>query len=185
MTTHLKLSVEKQTLLDALINIGVIKWGEFTLRSGEISPIYIDCRAIISYPTLLSNVAKALWDKVKHLKPSLLCGVPYTALPMATAISLEQNVPMLMCRKEVKSYGTKKQIEGVFKFGQDCLIVEDVVTAGGSVLQVAELLKDQGLQVKDIVVLVDRQQGGKQALMAAGYQLHSIYTLDEIIKPPI
>jgi orotate phosphoribosyltransferase len=171
-----------KVLLDALINIDVIKWGEFTLRSGEISPIYIDCRAIISYPPLLRSVAKALWDKVKHQKPSLLCGVPYTALPLATAISLEQNLPMLMCRKETKDYGTKKQIEGVFKSGQECLIVEDVVTTGGSVLQIAESLKKQGLQVKDIVVLVDRQQGGKEALMAAGFQLHSVFTLDELVN---
>ncbi|MFZ0219952.1 MAG: orotate phosphoribosyltransferase [Candidatus Aquirickettsiella sp.] len=174
--------MHRQTLLEALINIDVIKWGEFTLRSGEISPIYIDCRVIISYPQLLHAVAQALWDKVKHLKPNLLCGVPYTALPLATSISLDQNLPMLMCRKEVKEYGTKKQIEGVFKRGQDCLIIEDVVTTGGSVLQVARLLKSQGLQVKDCVVLVDRQQGGKEALRAAGCQLHSVFTLDEIIK---
>lgn len=172
----------KQILLEALIDIDVIKRGEFTLRSGEISPIYIDCRSIISYPPLLCAVAKILWDKVKHLKPNLLCGVPYTALPLATALSLEQNLPMLMCRKEAKDYGTKKQIEGVFKAGQDCLIVEDVVTTGGSVLHIAELLKKQGLEVKNIAVLVDRQQGGKEALLKAGYQLHSVYTLDEIVK---
>jgi uridine monophosphate synthetase len=88
-----------------------------------------------------------------------------------------------MCRKEAKDYGTKKQIEGIYQSGQDCLIIEDVITTGDSVLQIAELLKNQGLQVKNIVVLVDRQQGGKEALMAAGYQLHSIYTLDEIIQP--
>lgn len=174
--------MQKQKLLEALINIDVIKRGEFTLRSGEISPIYIDCRSIISYPPLLRAVAKVLWDKVKHLKSNLLCGVPYTALPLATALSLEQNLPMLMCRKEAKDYGTKKQIEGVFKAGQDCLIVEDVVTTGSSVLQIAELLKKQGLEVKDIAVLVDRQQGGKEALLKAGYQLHSVYTLDELVK---
>ena len=182
MTIHPKLSVEKQNLLDALINIGVIKSGEFTLRSGKVSPIYIDCRTIIAYPPLLRQVANALWNEIKPLKPSLLCGVPYTALPMATAISLEQNIPMLMCRKEIKDYGTKKPIEGEFTFGQDCLIIEDVVTTGGSVLQTAELLKSQGLQVKDIVVLVDRQQGGKEALMAAGYFLHSIFSLSELIQ---
>jgi orotate phosphoribosyltransferase len=173
--------MEKSTLLKALVNIAVIKWGEFTLRSGEISPIYIDCRAIISYPQLLRAVGTALWDNVKQLKPSLLCGVPYTALPMATTISLDQNLPMLMCRKETKDYGTKKQIEGIFKSGQDCLIVEDVVTTGGSVLQIAESLRKHDLQVKDIVVLVDRQQGGKEALLAAGYQLHSIFTLNELV----
>lgn len=174
--------MEKKKLLEALINIDVIKCGEFTLRSGEISPIYIDCRSIISYPALLRVVANALWNKIKHLKPNLICGVPYTALPMATAISLEQNLPMVMCRKEIKEYGTKKQIEGVFKPSQECLIVEDVVTTGGSVLQIAESLKKHDLQVKDIVVLVDRQQGAKAALFAAGYQLHSVYTLDEIIN---
>lgn len=174
--------MEKQKLLEALINIDVIKWGEFTLRSGEVSPIYIDCRAIISYPPLLRAIANVLWNKIKHLKPDLLCGVPYTALPIATAISLEQNLPMLMCRKEIKEYGTKKQIEGVCKPGQACLIVEDVVTTGGSVLQVAESLKKHDLQVKDIVVLVDRQQGAKEALLAAGSQLHSVYTLGELVK---
>ncbi|MGC1854078.1 MAG: orotate phosphoribosyltransferase [Candidatus Aquirickettsiella sp.] len=174
--------MEKQKLLQELINIDVIKWGEFTLRSGEISPIYIDCRAIISFPPLLRAVANALWNKIKHVKPDLLCGVPYTALPVATAISLEQNLSMVMCRKEIKAYGTKKQIEGIFKPGQECLIVEDVVTTGGSVLQVAEILKKHDLQVKDIVVLVDRQQGGKEALQAAGYQLHSVYRLDELIQ---
>lgn len=172
---------EKQTLLDALVSMGVIKWGEFTLRSGEISPIYIDCRSIISYPPLLRAVAKALWDKVKHLKPSLLCGVPYAALSIATTISLDQNLPMLMCRKEAKEYGTKKQIEGVFKPGQDCLIVEDVVTTGSSVLEVAEILKKHDLQVKDSVVLVDRQQGGKETLLKAGYHLHSVFTLNELV----
>lgn len=172
--------MEKQKLLEALINIDVIKCGEFVLRSGKISPIYIDCRSIISYPSLLRAVANALWNKVKHLKPNLLCGVPYTALPMASAISLEQNLPMLMCRKETKDYGTKKQIEGVFTPGQECLIVEDVITTGGSVLLIAGSLKKHGLQVKDIVVLVDRQQGGKEALLAAGYHLHSVYTMDEL-----
>lgn len=174
--------MEKQKLLEALINIDVIKWGEFTLRSGEISPIYIDCRGIISYPPLLRAIANVLWNKVKHLQPDLLCGVPYTALPIATAISLDQNLPMLMCRKEIKEYGTKKQIEGVFKPGQSCLIVEDVVTTGGSVLQIAQILKKHELQVRDMVVLVDRQQGGREALHAAGYQLHSVYTLDELTK---
>lgn len=174
--------MQKQTILEALINIEAVKNGEFTLRSGVISPVYIDCRSIISYPPLLRAIAKVLWDKVKHLKPNLLCGVPYTALSMATAISLEQNLPMLLCRKEVKDYGTKKQIEGVFKAGQECLIIEDVVTTGGSVLQIAELLQQHGLQVKDIIVLVDRQQGGKEALLKAGYQLHSVYTLSEVIN---
>lgn len=174
--------MQKKNLLEALINANVIKRGEFRLRSGEISPIYIDCRPIISDPSLLRAVSTALWNKVKKFEPNLLCGVPYTALPIATAISLEQNLPMLICRKAIKNYGTKKQVEGVFKAGQVCLIVEDVVTTGSSALQITEILKREGLQVNDVVVLVDRQQGGKEAVKAAGCQLHCVYTLSEIVK---
>lgn len=177
--------MNKQELIHALVDIHVIKFGEFTLRSGEISPIYIDLRAIISYPHLLRAVSNALWDSIKQLNPSLLCGVPYTALPFATCISLDQNLPMLMCRKEAKEYGTKKLIEGIFKHDENCLIIEDVVTTGGSVLKIADTLKKAGLQVTDIVVLVDRQQGGRENITTAGYQLHSVYTLDELIHTQV
>ncbi len=172
----------KQALLKSLIDIQVIKLGEFTLRSGEISPIYIDLRTLIAYPLLLRAVAQALWHCVKDIKPSLLCGVPYTALPLATCIALEQNLPMLMCRKEAKTYGTKKQVEGIFKPGENCLIIEDVITTGASVLKVADTLIHEGLQVTDIVVLVDRQQGGRETLIKAGYRLHAVFNLDELYK---
>ncbi|EDP46408.1 orotate phosphoribosyltransferase [Rickettsiella grylli] len=173
--------MQNKSLLDVLINNNVIKRGQFTLRSGEISPIYIDCRSLISDPSLLRAVSVALWNKIKPVKPNLLCGVPYTALPMATTISLEQNLPMLICRKEIKNYGTKKQVEGIFQVGQNCLMIEDVVTTGSSVLHVIEVLKNHGLHVTDIVALVDREQGGKETIKAAGCQLHSVYTLNEIL----
>jgi uridine monophosphate synthetase len=172
----------KQALLKSLIDINVIKLGEFTLRSGEISPIYIDLRTLIAYPRLLRGVAQALWDCVKDIKPGLLCGVPYTALPLATCIALDQNLPMLMCRKEAKAYGTKKQVEGIFKSEENCLLIEDVITTGASVLKVADALINQGLQVTDIAVLVDRQQGGRETLIAAGYRLHAVFSLDELYK---
>lgn len=172
----------KQALLKSLIDINVVKLGEFTLRSGEISPIYIDLRTLIAYPRLLRGVAEVLWDCVKDIKPGLLCGVPYTALPLATCISLEQNVPMLMCRKETKTYGTKKQVEGIFKPGEHCLVIEDVITTGASVLKVADTLIHEGLQVTDIAVLVDRQQGGRETLIASGYRLHAVFSLDELYK---
>ncbi len=174
--------VKKQELIQALTEINVIKFGEFTLRSGAISPIYIDLRSIISYPPLLQRVANALWDIIKNSHPSLICGVPYTALPIASCISIAQNLPMLICRKEVKAYGTKKQVEGVFKKGQNCLIIEDVVTTGGSVLKTIEALEQEGLQVRDVVVLVDRQEGGCEILAKKGYRLHAVFTLSELMS---
>jgi len=172
---------EKQALAKTLGRINLIKFGEFILRSGAISPVYIDLRSIIAYPKILRAVANALWDCVKNLNPCLLCGVPYTALPMATCISLDQNLPMLICRKESKDYGTKKQIEGIFTKGQNCLVIEDVITTAGSVLNTIEVLVKQGLQVTDVAVLVDRQQGGREALAKKSYRLHSVFTLDELM----
>lgn len=173
---------KKQELLQSLTDINVIKFGEFILRSGKISPVYIDLRSIIAYPKLLREVACALWDAVKNLQTTLLCGVPYTALPIATCISLDQDLPMVICRKEVKEYGTKKQVEGIFKKGQNCLVIEDVVTTAGSVLKTIEVLEQQGLQVTDVVVLVDRQEGGRKALEEKGYRLHSVFTLNDLYQ---
>ncbi|MDQ8039809.1 MAG: orotate phosphoribosyltransferase [Rickettsiella sp.] len=174
--------IEKQALIKSLTEINVIKFGEFTLRSGVLSPIYIDLRSIIAYPKILRTVATVLWEYIKDLKPTLLCGVPYTALPIASCISLDQNIPMVICRKEVKDYGTKKQLEGVFEKGQNCLIIEDVVTTGGSILKTIDILKENGLQVTDVVVLVDREQGGREILEEHGYRLHAVFTLNELCQ---
>lgn len=141
--------LSKKELLTELFKIGAIKTGSFKLKSGIISPIYIDLRVIISYPSLLTKIGRYMWKKVTdaEAKFDLICGVPYTALPIASSISLEYNIPMLIRRKEgAKEYGTKKALEGVFNKGQTCLVVEDLVTTGGSAIEVAESLRNEGLE---------------------------------------
>ena len=144
--------MDKKQLIYALYKIGALKFGHFTLKSGQTSPIYLNLRQVISYPELLQTIADLLWEKIAACQFDSVCGVPYTALPFATCMSLQHKIPMLIRRKEKKAYGTKQLIEGVFKDGEKCLIIEDVVTSGGSVLETTADLEEVGLRVSDAAV---------------------------------
>jgi uridine monophosphate synthetase len=170
-----------RSLADGLLKAGCIKFGEFTLKSGLQSPIYIDLRQIISHPKLLAEVAQAYLPLVSSLHFSRIAGLPYAAIPIATAISLAGDYPMIYPRKEVKAYGTKAEIEGEYHAGEIVLVIDDLATTGGSKFEAIEKLTGAGLVVKDVVVLVDRQSGAKVALAEAGYAMHAVLTISEML----
>ena len=168
-------------LADGLLEAGCVKFGEFTLKSGLKSPIYIDLRRIITYPKLLQQVGAAYLPILKTLKFDRLAGLPYAAIPIATAICLQNGYPMIYPRKEVKTYGTKAEIEGEYRAGETAVVVDDVTTTGGSKFEGIEKLTGAGLKVRDVVVLIDRQSGAKQLLAEAGYNLHAVMTINELL----
>ena len=169
------------SLSDGLLSAGCIKFGEFTLKSGLKSPIYIDLRQIITFPKLLSEIAQAYSPILSNLQFSRIAGLPYAAIPIATAISLAGNFPMIYPRKEVKEYGTKAEIEGEYHAGEAVVVIDDLATTGGSKFEAIEKLTGAGLKVTDVVVLVDRQSGAKEALEQAGYRLHAVLTIGEML----
>ena len=164
-----------------LLAAGCVKFGKFTLKSGLESPIYIDLRQLVSYPQLLQQVGEAYLPILNALEFSRLAGLPYAAIPIATAVSLLGGWPMLYPRKEVKTYGTKAEIEGLYNPGEQVVVIDDLATTGGSKFEAIEKLTAAGMQVKDVVVLIDRQSGAKEALALAGYQMHAVFTLTELL----
>jgi len=168
-------------LADGLLAAGCIKFGEFTLKSGLLSPIYIDLRQIITYPKLLAQVGAAYLPLLKELQFARIAGLPYAAVPIATAISLAGDYPMIYPRKETKNYGTRAEIEGEYHAGETVVVIDDLTTTGGSKFEAIEKLTGAGLVIRDIVVLVDRQSGAREALSMAGFRLHAVLTISELL----
>jgi uridine monophosphate synthetase len=171
----------ESSLVDGLLDAGCVKFGQFTLKSGLQSPIYLDLRQLVSYPHLLAQAAAAYLPILKMLAFDRLAALPYAAIPIGSAISLQGNWPMIYPRKEVKAYGTKAEIEGVFKSGETVVVIDDLATTGSSKFEAIEKLTQAGLKVNDVVVLIDRQSGASEALSQAGMRLHAVFKLTEML----
>jgi uridine monophosphate synthetase len=168
-------------LILQLYDIGCILFGEFMQASGATFPYYIDLRKIISNPQLFHQVLTAYADILQDLSFDRIAGIPYGSLPTATGLSLRLNYPMIFPRKEVKAHGTRRVIEGNFQPGETVVVVDDILISGKSAIEGAEKLKSAGLNVEDIVVFIDHEQGVKTRLQEQGYRAHSVLSISEII----
>ena len=163
-------------MIKRLIDNNIIERGEFTLKSGEKSNIYIDLRKVISYPHLHRDICEEISTRLKT-NIELICGTPYGAVPYASYISIKNNIPMIFLRKEAKQHGTKKIVEGVFHENQNVVLIEDVITSGNSVQEAAKTLELQGLKVVQIISIVSRS---KDQLYYNNVPINYLYHIDDI-----
>lgn len=173
-----------EKFMDGLYEIGCVKFGEFFLSTGLKTPVYFDLRLLVSHPKYL-NLAATLIKKCienNNIKYDVICGVPYGAFAVATALSLQVDKPMIFKRKEVKDYGCKKVVEGSFKDGDSCLLIEDVVVYGTSIIETSEFLKHTKLNVNDCICLLDREQGGPDNVEDNGTKFHSILKASDLLN---
>ena len=174
----------KKDYIEILKFCECIKFGHFTFKSGKTSNVYCDLRSLPSYPIQFKFIVQGIGYQLrlnKSLKKcDLVCGVPHGAVPLATAIAYEFGRPLIWCRKEAKEHGLKKMIEGQFKKGQKVLVVEDVTTTGGSVLECIEILEQEGLEVEMVYVIMDRREEGSGGNIGDKYPMTSLLDLDDL-----
>ncbi len=183
-------SLDNLWLAQTLYDLGGVQFGNFTVSESAVSsPVFVNPKVLISNPTAL-RVASKLMQQEINLAQSLrrprvhpfavVAGVPVGGLLLASAYSLETNVPLIYARIRPEGTG-KRGIEGRFNAGDIALIIDDLITRGSSILETAELLQENGLKVKDVIVLIDREHGAAERLRRHGYNLMSILKLDVML----
>lgn len=160
--------------------------GDFVLRSGRRSRYYLDKYLFETRPELLGPLGEAIAEMVQEAEPGAvrLAGPELGAVALAASASLASGLPFLIVRKEAKDYGTAKRLEGAFEKGELVCLVEDVVTSGGAAVQSAEALREAGLEVRNAVCVVDREEGGVEALADERVDLRALFTVSELAEAP-
>jgi len=171
---------EKNAFILALFDNGMIRFGEFTLKSGKTSPVYLDLRLLASYPGVMSNMGLLAAEHLRPVKYDRLAAIPLAGLPIGTALSFSTGKPMLYPRPP-KDHGTGRTIEGVHNAGDVVLLVDDVLSTGASKIEAVQSLKDAGLVITDMFVVVERGMGGITQMQQAGFSVHYLTTLPEIL----
>lgn len=173
------------SIAEHLLACGAVRFGDFTLTSGARSRYYVDVKAAMTDPATLRAIARAMADVARRTGPwGAVAGMELGAVPLATALSLEADLPLLVVRKAERKHGTGRRIEGRDPKGLRVFVVEDVTTSGGSTLEAVRVLREAGAEVAHACVVVDRESGGVAALAAEGVALHPLATVSELLRTP-
>lgn len=180
-------------LAKALWDLGAIQFGDFTLgRTTLHSPVYVNLRLLISNPRALQRAARVMWEEVRTLQSMLrpqvqpfqrVTGIPFGGLQLGLAFSLTSKIPLVYIHPAKNRDVSEPFVEGLFERGETALLIDDLITSGGNVLETATFLQIQaGLRVKDVVVLLDRQEGARERLKSYGINLISILGLETMLN---
>ncbi|GCF09730.1 orotate phosphoribosyltransferase [Dictyobacter arantiisoli] len=183
-------SLDNLWLAQTLYDLGGVKFGNFTVSESAVSsPVFVNPKVLISNPTALRVASKLMQQEIDlaqslrrpRVHPfSVVAGVPVGGLLLASAYSLETNIPLIYARSRPEGTG-KRGIEGHFTQGDTAIIIDDLITRGSSILETASLLEENDLKVKDVIVLIDREHGAVERLRSHGYNLISILKLDVML----
>jgi|TARA_B100002003_G_C14087773_1_gene523267 uridine monophosphate synthetase len=181
------ISQTAKKLATQLLDTESVKFGAFKLKLHEtnpdapLSPIYIDLRIMRSFPNVMATAVEVYQAMIKNISFELLADCPTSATPATAILSYLTKRPMISPRKGDKGYGSGAKIDGSFRTDQTAVLIDDLITSANSKFEAIETLQGHGLVVKDVVVLLDREQGGADQLKKAGYILHSALKLTELM----
>ncbi len=179
-------------IAELMWELGCVQFGDFSVgRTARNSPVYLNPKLLVSRPDALARVAALIEAEVlmkialrnRQFEPfDLIAGVPIGGLHIATALALQMRIPLIYARNDPPtSGGERTHIEGIYRPGQTAVIVDDLTTGGGSLIDTAEALRQQGLFVRDALVLVNREQGAARRLQDAGVRLHPVLSLEVLL----
>lgn len=165
---------------------GAIKFGDFTLSSGKKSSYYVDLRMVASFPhqfrKMIKHLQNQIIEKVGLENFDYIVSIPTGGLVIASSLAFEIVKPLIYVRNKPKEYGTSKSIEGFIELGKKVLMIDDVVTTGGSMINAIESLKEAGIIVSDSFVIINRMEGATESLEAKGVKMHQLMDIFEITK---
>jgi len=166
------------------VRCNALMYGDFTLASGKKSEYYIDIKKASTDPYVLETIADEMAREIqlRGLEVDKIAGVVLGSIPLAVALSLRTKIPYIMVRREKKDHGTQKMIEGSLAAGEKVLMVEDVVTSAGSVLEAIGIVRAAGGAVSEVLCVVNRQEGGEQKLNDIGVRLSALVTAEDILR---
>ncbi|WP_246985621.1 orotate phosphoribosyltransferase [Halorientalis marina] len=172
-----------QRLIDALRDADAVRFGEFELSHGGTSDYYVDKYVFETSPDCLALIAEAFADRLAEMgeADTKLAGVALGAVPLVAVASVETGTPYVIARKQKKEYGTGNLIEGALAEGERVVVLEDIATTGQSAVDAAEALREAGAVVEDVLVVVDREEGGRENLADHDLELHALVTASELL----